>query len=243
VSRQSEQFSAIPVRIDAAIDRGELTWRRGELLKRLVYRCRGAGATTFTLVELHEWARGYEGLTTETLRLDLVALERDGWLELDRSRGHGKNIWHAKLLGAALEYKTKDATASARRASEIAGERAPTIPSDRASRGDTDTDTEPDADVDHLNRPGGERSSVLGLEARAAASELVEAIRREHHDAGTRGVVMAYAKELPASDFHDVKRSLIDARDSDNPPRNEGKWVNGALGKRARARAAERRAA
>lgn len=82
------------------------------------------------------------------------------------------------------------------------------------------------------NRPVG---NVSNLEAVGAALELLEAIRPEHRDDGTRTVLLAYAQELPADDFRDMRAQLLKQRDT---IRNDGKWVNGALGKIARKRAA-----
>ena len=48
-------------------------------------------------------------------------------------------------------------------------------------------------------------------------------------------MVLAAAQELPADDIRGVLRELEKQRGT---IRNEGKWVNGALGRRARKRAA-----
>ena len=67
------------------------------------------------------------------------------------------------------------------------------------------------------------------------AQNLVRAIAEAHRDAGTAAVVLAYAQELDPDDFASVHRSLLKCRGS---IRNEGRWVNEALAKRAREKAA-----
>lgn len=68
-----------------------------------------------------------------------------------------------------------------------------------------------------------------------AAAALADAINPGHCDAGTRDVVLKYAQELTAAEIRDVHRSLETQRDE---IRNQGRWVNGALAKLARKRAA-----
>src|SRR5665213_1585973 len=95
-----EAFSMIPVSIDEAIQREELSPHRGEVLKRLIYRCGASGETEFTLPELREFLRGYKP-KVEALRRDLEALEKAGWIVCERSRGHGSNVWKLRLTNAA----------------------------------------------------------------------------------------------------------------------------------------------
>lgn len=238
--RRAERFSAIPVRVDLAIDREELTARRGELLKRLVYRCGKTGETTFTLAELAEWLRGWN-LTVEALRQDLKRLEADGWVRLD-SPGAGKNTWRLTLVGAALELNSNGASGGD--PGKPDGESDPVAFEIPTGSGREPTDRDRDTDRDLL-RPQACRISGEGSleDPRLAAERLVEAIRPEHRDKGTRAVVLKHVQDLTADDFDAVRRSLIQKRDDaiGRPIGNEGKYVNGALERRARKRAAPRR--
>ena len=86
------------------------------------------------------------------------------------------------------------------------------------------------------NRPVADKpGTVQDLATLGAALELYDAIRHEHRDDGTRTVVVAYAQELGADDFRAIRQQMLRDR---HRIRNDGKWVNGALAKRARAKAA-----
>lgn len=80
------------------------------------------------------------------------------------------------------------------------------------------------------------------LTSEQAASDLFDAIRPEHRDTGTRAVVMAYAAELDPSDFASVLRELRRKQGS-GEMRNDGRYVNRALSKRATKKANPRVAA
>jgi len=169
-----EAFTAIPARIDKAIDQGALHPRRGEILKRLIYRCWPTGESEFTLQELADFLRNWT-LTLEALRLDLIALgkplELEGvppWISI-RSPGRGRAVWHVLLVGAALEFDRNSNSngpedRSAVSAATAAGSREASIPSDNVSRGPTDTDTEEDLKTSAVGRRGSRagKDSLIG---------------------------------------------------------------------------------
>lgn len=86
------------------------------------------------------------------------------------------------------------------------------------------------------SRPVGDYDSVIDLKIRTAAEVLASSIRESDRDDGTRKVIVAYAQELLEADFKDVLRALKDSR-REGVMRNEARWVNGALKKRAIERA------
>lgn len=188
-TRAAERFSAIPRRVDEAIDREELSSRRGELLKRLIYRCGAAGQTSFTLAELAEWLRGWE-LTLEALRLDLKALEAAGWISLD-SPGPGRSAWTLTLLGAALELNSKRATAANGRAADSerdSGSRPfPTSPAVAS----TDRDTDADEDLEDLSADDLYAAEVAAIVAALPDPDPVVALLNElpDRDVKTEGVL------------------------------------------------------
>lgn len=105
--------------------------------------------------------------------------------------------------------------------------------SDSPSPGVMPPDPDPDPSPVKPYRPVGgniQEGQLHSLEVRQAAESLFEAIRPEHCDAGTRQVVLAYAQELSVDDFKSVRRELVKRRER---VRNDGKWVNGALQRRA----------
>lgn len=99
------------------------------------------------------------------------------------------------------------------------------------------TPTETDRGLTEVSETKNHRpvGNISSLDSVGAALELLEAIRPEHRDEGTRTVLLAYAQELPADEFRNTKALLLKQRDR---IRNDGKWVNGTLGKIARKRAA-----
>lgn len=233
--RSHERFSRIPVSIDEAIQREELSPHRGELLKRLIFRCGARHETEFTLAELREFLR--DKRKVEALRRDLVALEKAGWTDLDRSAGHGQNVWRLRL------------TAAARGIGEELNSSEVGAPEPGTQDGDTESaayeflapEIASSPQITDTDRSNPQACADSEEESRRAAERLVDAIRPERRDRGTRSVVVKYVQEgLHAADFDSVRLGLGQHRDE---IRNEGKWVNGALRKIAVKRAAERRAA
>lgn len=168
--RAAEKFSMVPLRVDEAIDREELTARRGELLKRLIYRCGKKGETQFTLAELREWLRGYT-LADEALRRDLVALEKAGWVKLWRSRGHGKSTWRLTLGGAAVEFISSDSKSPEEETQPEDGASGTQVFLPPKSAATTDTDT----DVDNFTA---EAAIELSLRAVSADDPLASLVSR-----------------------------------------------------------------
>lgn len=82
---------------------------------------------------------------------------------------------------------------------------------------------------DSTTRPG----SNSNWGTATAAEMLLLAIRPSFKDDGTRTLVLKYANELDDAAFREVLRELRTGQ-RDGSIRNDGKWVNGALAKRAR---------
>ncbi|HJU36673.1 MAG TPA: hypothetical protein VJ716_04565 [Gaiellaceae bacterium] len=206
----TERFSAIPRRVDEAIDREELTPRQGNLLKRLIYRCGAESQTSFTLAELAEWLRGWE-LTLEALRLDLKALEEAGWISLG-SPGPGRSAWKLTLVGAALEFNSKSGEGRCSGATLLKPDSEASQSPTADGTFSTDTDTDTDEDQENLSAAAAESNESYAAEVRAICAALpqVEPIAALLSELPDRDNLTqdVFRRELPDLTQRDVASAL-----------------------------------
>ena len=107
--RAKQQFTALPFRVDRALEAEELTFGQAVLVKRLLYRCRrDEGETFFKLAELKGEMRW--PWSVEQLRQDLHAISRV-WFDLT-APDPPKKTWRVHPTGALLQMEAASALES-----------------------------------------------------------------------------------------------------------------------------------